>query len=135
MKNAYKIEKKISRIDAALLHGDGGTFKDVLNISPDSIGEKSSRDHMNFSLFDFGIRDTKKVVDLWNSLPSDEPMRCFTPGYRLEFYDENQLIIKAAICWSCNWIQILKKGKEKIIDDAIEDIKDEVEDTIDERLR
>ena len=31
--------------------------------------------------------------------------------------------------------KILKKGREKIIDDTIEDIKDEVEDTIDERLR
>ncbi len=31
--------------------------------------------------------------------------------------------------------KMLKKGREKIIDEAIEDIKDEVEDTIDEKLR
>ena len=113
MKNAFKITGRIVKIDGALLHGDGPTFKEDLKISPSSFGNEESRNHMDFSLFDFAVDHGKKVVNLWNDLPHGEPMRCFTPGYRLTFYTEAGSILKAAICWECNWIEILPTGKEK----------------------
>ena len=113
MKNAYKITDRIVKIEAALLHGDGPTFKKALNISPNSFCEKESRNHVSFGLFDFRVEQPKTVARLWNELPHDEPMRCFTPGYRIEFCTKVGLILKSAICWECNWIEVLPNGKEK----------------------
>jgi hypothetical protein len=113
MKNAYKITERIAKIDGALLHGDGPTFKEALSISPNSLGRDGSDNHMEFSLFNFSVTNPEQVVDLWNDLPSDEPMRCFIPGYRLEFFSGEGLIMKAAICWMCNWIEILPEGQIK----------------------
>ncbi|MGX5203252.1 hypothetical protein [Aliikangiella sp. IMCC44632] len=113
MKNAYKLEKRITQIRGALLHGDGSTFKEALGINPASFGRDGGDNHMEFSLFDFNVENIKKVVALWNDLPPDEPMRCFTPGYRLEFYSGSSLIMKAAICWACNWVQVLKESGQE----------------------
>lgn len=106
MNKNYQIATNITHIDCALLHGDGSTFKEELNINPMSFKSEHITGFMSYSLFDFKMNSVNSIIQLWNTLPASEPMRCFSPGYRLEFYNEASLYLRAAICWDCNLIEL-----------------------------
>jgi hypothetical protein len=107
-----QITDEIIAIKGFLLHGDGPTFMERLNIRPESFPMKLAPEYMTHSLHNFDVSGIEDVVDCWNNLAPGEAERCFTPGYRLEFYTSSRLLFKAAICWACNNIRV-ECGVEK----------------------
>lgn len=55
----------------------------------------------------------QRAARLWRALPSAEQMRCHMPRYALRFYATGVLLLEAALCFECNNISILRKGRRE----------------------
>lgn len=53
----------------------------------------------------------QNIARLWRQLPFAEQMRCHIPPYGFRFYQNNQLILQASVCWKCNNIHIDMDGQ------------------------
>ncbi len=96
--------QKVSQIKVALLIHDYFTHKDLLPYDEKELNTFSREwNYMNDDLFEFSLQKDgcTRFIELWNKLPHDWPMRCFTPGYRVSIYKQSKLYFKAAICWKC----------------------------------
>jgi hypothetical protein len=109
-----QLGKEVSRIEAYLLGGDFSTFKKKAN------PEKLEVVDLDFDanggckgIFRFQIGNTHKALNIWNSLEGDDPARCFTPGYALYFYEGEREVMRAALCWMCDLMQIKFQNKEQ----------------------
>ena len=63
------------------------------------------------------------IADLWRQLPFAGQMRCHIPPFALRFFQNNQMVLHASICWMCNNIWVIQDNKHYTIEfDARADV-------------
>ena len=45
---------------------------------------------------------SKRLVELWNQLPTGEVARCHVPGFAFQLMLGEEPVFTAALCWQCN---------------------------------
>lgn len=107
MEKVPQLAREIDRIEAYLLGGDFSTFKKYVDPEKLEVVDLDFDVHGGCKgIFKFQIRNTHKALNIWNSLEGDDPARCFHPGYALYFYERQHEVMRAALCWVCDLMQI-----------------------------
>lgn len=109
-----KLDKNVNRIDIELLEGDLPFHQEYLNSIKESLSKEEllGADEKGFCTVTIGNERIHDFVNIWYSLTKGEPMRCFTPGYRIRFYTDTRAYKVATVCWACNHIKIQDNGSE-----------------------
>ena len=55
-------------------------------------------------------REAERVWVLWRRLQPGNGAGCFSPGYLIEFYDQNLLLARASICFHCSNVGLAVDG-------------------------
>ncbi len=104
-----KFEEQINGIEVDLLFGDLPSYIDKLKPSLGSLSreEKFALNDKGFHTAKLNKAEVHKVLSLWFALEKGKPMRCFSPGYRIKFLSDQQIVKTASICWQCNHIKLV----------------------------